>query len=60
MQSILFDSERKAADFLNKNLNFIEKWWNDQTLQKVRKEFCEEYAKFPNEPLKKLRKSLKF
>jgi putative transferase (TIGR04331 family) len=57
---ILFDSERKAADFLNKNLNFIEKWWNDQTLQKVRKEFCEEYAKFPNEPLKKLRKSLKF
>ena len=26
--NILFDSEKKAADFINKNYNDIDSWWN--------------------------------
>tara|TARA_B100000029_G_C17604144_1_gene966833 strand:+ start:73 stop:1839 length:1767 start_codon:yes stop_codon:yes gene_type:complete len=42
--NILFENEKLAAQFLNKNYFFLEKWWNNKKIQKIRKDFCKDYC----------------
>jgi putative transferase (TIGR04331 family) len=43
--SILHDSPEKAAETINNVYDDVEEWWNDSTLQRVKEEFCENYAR---------------
>lgn len=43
--NILFDDPIKASTFVDKIYNDIEKWWLSSEVQKVRKEFCYNYAR---------------
>lgn len=57
---IVFTDEKKAANFINENYDKLENWWNNKDLQKVKNIFCSQYAKFSNNPIKDLKKALKF
>ena len=37
--NLYFDNMEKAANFINKNWNSIDAWWNSKNLQKFIKEF---------------------
>jgi putative transferase (TIGR04331 family) len=41
---ILHDTPESAARFLNKIGADISEWWKDETLQEIRKVFCQSYA----------------
>ena len=41
---ILFNNEKLAANFVKKNYYNLEKWWNGNELQKIRKDFCNDYC----------------
>lgn len=55
---IIHASPEEAAKFVNQNYNQLDKWWNDQDLQKVRKIFCSKFARSTDYPLKDLQKIL--
>ena len=40
--NLYFDNMEKAANFINKNWNSIDAWWNSKNLQKFIKEFLKE------------------
>jgi len=42
---ILHDSPESAAIFINKIWNNIEAWWENENLQKMRRQFCYKYAR---------------
>jgi putative transferase (TIGR04331 family) len=57
---ICFDNPKDAANFINKNYEFLEDWWNLPKIQKLIDEFCELFCKRSknlNEELKNIIKS---
>ena len=54
--NILFDSPKKASEFVNKNYLQIDKWWNDKKLQSVREKFCNKFVRTSLNPYKDLKK----
>jgi len=58
-EEILYYNEKKAANFLNKNYNNLEKWWNNKNLQNLRNEFCKDYCLYTNKEIEILKKNLK-
>ena len=59
-KNICFDSSKNASEFINKNYNNIEEWWNNPALQKTRKAFCYKYCRKSKNPIKDLNNSLIF
>ena len=57
--NILFENSYEAANFINKNYNNLEEWWNEAQLQKIRKQFCDKYARTCNTPTKEFNNILK-
>ena len=49
--NILFENEKLAALFLSKNYFFLEKWWNNKKIQKIRKDFCKDYCLYTNKDI---------
>jgi putative transferase (TIGR04331 family) len=41
---ILWDSPKRAAEKLNKNINNIEKWWYGHKIQRIQEQFAFKYA----------------
>jgi putative transferase (TIGR04331 family) len=58
-EKILYYTEKKAANFLNKNYNNLEKWWNNKNLQNLRNMFCKDYCLYTNKEIEILKKNLK-
>ena len=56
---IIHYDPKTVVNFINKNFEDIDKWWNDKKLQKVRKDFCNIYAKKSDNSLGDLAKYLK-
>jgi len=54
--NILFENEKLAAQFLNKNYFFLEKWWNNKKIQKIRKDFCKDYCIYANKDIEIFKK----
>ena len=53
---ILFSDFYKISDFLNKNSDVIEVWWNTPDIQNARHEFLEKYSRTTRSPAKYLSK----
>ena len=58
-KKIIHYDPKTVVNFINKNFNEIDKWWNQRGLQKVRRDFCNVYAKKSNSSLGDLAKVLK-
>lgn len=43
--NLIFYDEKKLANFINKNYQNIEQWWNSSKIKKVKKNFCIKYSK---------------
>lgn len=56
---IIHYDPKTVIDFINKNFDHIDKWWNDKELQKIRKAFCNTYVKKSDNSLGDLAKYLK-
>ena len=54
--NILFNCPKKAAKFVNKNYLNLDKWWSDKCLQKVRRRFCNKFARTSLNPYKDFKK----
>ncbi len=57
-KNIIFYDPVKAAKFIKKIESSVDKWWYNQDLQKVRKDFCNNFAKHSKNPIKDLKKFL--
>ena len=53
---ILHFSPESAADFINKNWDNIDEWWNSSEVQKVRLEFCQRYCNHTKDKYNELKK----
>ena len=51
---ILHNSPEKAAKHLELIWNNLNDWWNEEGLQNVRREFCNNYAHTPGKPLDRI------
>ena len=56
--NILFYDPDKAAKFIKKINGTVDAWWFEKNLQKVRKNFCNNFAKKNDNPIKELKKVL--
>ena len=56
---IIFFNATKAANFINKNYDNLDKWWNSKKLQNNRKIFCENMCRSRKNPSLFLAQSLK-
>lgn len=56
---IIFLNATKAANFINKNYDNLDKWWNSKKLQNNRRIFCENMCRGKKNPTLFLAKSLK-
>jgi putative transferase (TIGR04331 family) len=56
---IIFFDATKAANFINKNYDNLDKWWNSKKLQNNRKIFCENMCRSRKNPSLFLAQSLK-
>ena len=56
---IIFFNATKAANFINKNYDNLDKWWNSKKLQNNRKIFCENICRSRKNPSLFLAQSLK-
>ena len=43
--NLIFFDEIKLSNFINKNFNNIENWWNAEQTKKIKKDFCVKYSK---------------
>lgn len=57
--NILFDNEQIAANFILRNYNFLEKWWNGKEIQKTIRDFCNDYCLYTNKDIKIFKKNFK-
>lgn len=57
--NILFDNEQIAANFILRNYNFLEKWWNGKGIQKTIRDFCNDYCLYTNKDIKIFKKNFK-
>ena len=57
--NILFEDAELATKFINKNYFDLDKWWYGKKLQKIRKEFCEEYCLHVNNDIEIFKKIFK-
>ena len=48
----------KAANFIKKIESSVDKWWYDKDLQKIRTNFCNNFAKHSKHPIKDLKNIL--
>ena len=48
-----FENIRDCIDFLNRNWNNIENWWNSKKMQKARKAYLNSHFTSYGKPLKK-------
>ncbi len=58
--NICFEDVKKASKFLNNNYLHLDKWWNSDKIQNIRKLFCKENCKHSNNILEDLDKCLQF
>jgi putative transferase (TIGR04331 family) len=56
---IIFFNATKAANFINKNYDNLDKWWNSKKLQNNRKIFCENMCRSRKNPGLFLAQSIK-
>ena len=56
---IIFFNATKAANFINKNYDNLDKWWNSKKLQNNRKIFCENICRRRKNPGLFLAQSIK-
>jgi putative transferase (TIGR04331 family) len=47
LSKICFDNLNEANNFLNHEFRNLNKWWNTKNLQRVRLEFCNNFARSP-------------
>ena len=57
--NILFENQKLAAKFLNKNYFVLENWWNSRKIQKIRKDFCKDYCLYTNKDIEIFKKVFK-
>ena len=57
-KNIIFYDPIKAANFIKKIENSVDKWWYDKDLQKIRINFCNNFAKHSKHPIKDLKNIL--
>ena len=55
--NILFENEKKASNFIEKNYLNLEKWWNDKKIQKIRSNFCNDYCLYTNKDIEIFKKT---
>tara|TARA_Y100001936_G_scaffold250156_1_gene302236 strand:+ start:93 stop:1487 length:1395 start_codon:yes stop_codon:yes gene_type:complete len=58
-EGIIFFNATKAANFINKNYDNLDEWWNSKKLQNNRKIFCENICRSRKNPSLFLAQSLK-
>jgi len=54
--NILFYDPIEASNFINKNYDKLDIWWNGKNLQGARNKFCHKFIKKNSEPFKELKK----
>lgn len=52
---IIADTPKQAAQFVALNWGDIDKWWGSEEVQRVRKIFCNQYARSENDPVTTLK-----
>ena len=56
---IIYFNAKTAAHTINKTWDNITNWWEQDNIQKARKEFCNKYARRSQKPLKDLLKAIR-
>jgi len=46
--NLIFFNELELANFINKNYQNLDAWWNSVKIKKIKKEFCNKYSKRNN------------
>ena len=52
LNNMLFYNEKKAAEFINNNYFNLDKWWNQNKIQKIRNNICLDYCFSSNQNMK--------
>jgi putative transferase (TIGR04331 family) len=55
---ILAGSPEHAAEMIATRWNRIPEWWEDDTVQRARKTYCDRYAKSEKRPVRTMKKLL--
>jgi putative transferase (TIGR04331 family) len=55
---IFHDTPESAANKMAEIWDDVDKWWQDEELQKVRIEFCDYFSRIPDNPLQVLQATL--
>ena len=55
---IIQDDPLKFSKFLNKKINFIDEWWNEKKILKIKNKFIKNYCYFENNTVKEIKNKL--